>query len=183
MEWDKPKRRGKVFIDHNRNASGQTIASVYSVRPRPGAPVSVPITWDEVGQVATVRSPSATYGTGSPAMGPVRPGDRRWPAAGGGGGVARHRCGNRPVSTVGVDSPFPLGLIGVGTQSLSGAFPTMQRRIPDGLQTIRGRRCETGQPKEPDHVSSRTRRTLAGGTRRLQHPHAPPRRSRSTPAR
>ena len=52
MEWDKPKRRGKVFIDHNRNASGQTIASVYSVRPRPGAPVSVPITWDEVGQVA-----------------------------------------------------------------------------------------------------------------------------------
>jgi bifunctional non-homologous end joining protein LigD len=52
MEWDKPKRRGKVFIDHNRNASGQTIASVYSVRPQPNAPVSVPLTWEEVGQVA-----------------------------------------------------------------------------------------------------------------------------------
>ena len=52
MEWDKPKRRGKVFIDHNRNASGQTVASVYSVRPLPGAPVSVPLTWDEVGEVA-----------------------------------------------------------------------------------------------------------------------------------
>lgn len=52
MEWDKPKRTGKVFIDHNRNASGQTVASVYSVRPLPGAPVSVPITWDEVGDVA-----------------------------------------------------------------------------------------------------------------------------------
>lgn len=49
MEWDKPKREGKVFIDHNRNAFGQTVASVYSIRPRPGAPVSTPLTWDEVG--------------------------------------------------------------------------------------------------------------------------------------
>jgi bifunctional non-homologous end joining protein LigD len=52
MEWDKPKRRGKVFVDHNRNASGQTVASVYSVRPRPGAPVSAPLTWSEVGEVS-----------------------------------------------------------------------------------------------------------------------------------
>lgn len=51
MEWDKPRRRGKVFVDHNRNASGQTIASVYSVRPRPGAPVSVPVKWEEVGTI------------------------------------------------------------------------------------------------------------------------------------
>ena len=51
MEWDKPKRKGKVFIDHNRNAFGQTVASVYSVRPRPGAPVSAPLVWEEVGQV------------------------------------------------------------------------------------------------------------------------------------
>lgn len=52
MEWEKPKRKGKVFIDHNRNASGQTVASVYSVRPLPGAPVSAPLTWDEVGSMA-----------------------------------------------------------------------------------------------------------------------------------
>ncbi len=52
MEWDKPKRKGKVFVDHNRNASGQTVASAYSVRPRPGAPVSAPLTWSEVGEVA-----------------------------------------------------------------------------------------------------------------------------------
>ena len=52
MEWEKPKRKGRVFIDHNRNASGQTVASVYSVRPLPGAPVSAPLTWDEVGSVA-----------------------------------------------------------------------------------------------------------------------------------
>ncbi len=51
MQWDKPKRKGKVFVDHNRNAFGQTVASVYSVRPRPGAPVSVPMTWDEVGEI------------------------------------------------------------------------------------------------------------------------------------
>ena len=51
MEWDKPKRKGKVFVDHNRNAFGQTVASVYSVRPLPGAPVSAPLTWDEVGPV------------------------------------------------------------------------------------------------------------------------------------
>lgn len=52
MEWDKPKRKGKVFIDHNRNSSGQTVASAYSVRPRPGAPVAAPLKWDEVGEVA-----------------------------------------------------------------------------------------------------------------------------------
>jgi bifunctional non-homologous end joining protein LigD len=51
MEWDIPKRKGKVFIDHNRNASGQTIASVYSVRPWPQAQVSAPITWDELGTI------------------------------------------------------------------------------------------------------------------------------------
>jgi len=48
MEWDIPKRKGRIFIDHNRNAFGQTIASVYSVRPLPTAPVSLPITWEEV---------------------------------------------------------------------------------------------------------------------------------------
>ena len=52
MEWDKPKRKGKVFVDHNRDASGQTVASVYSVRPLPGAPVSAPLSWDEVGTVS-----------------------------------------------------------------------------------------------------------------------------------
>jgi bifunctional non-homologous end joining protein LigD len=51
MEWDIPKRVGKVFIDHNQNVGGKTIASVYSVRPRPGAPVSTPLLWSEVGEV------------------------------------------------------------------------------------------------------------------------------------
>jgi bifunctional non-homologous end joining protein LigD len=39
---------GRVLVDYNQNAWGQTLASIYSVRPRPGAPVSTPVTWREV---------------------------------------------------------------------------------------------------------------------------------------
>jgi bifunctional non-homologous end joining protein LigD len=46
-QWSKAKRRG-VLIDANQNGEGKTIASVYSVRPREGAPVSTPLRWDEV---------------------------------------------------------------------------------------------------------------------------------------
>jgi bifunctional non-homologous end joining protein LigD len=46
-EWSKAKRRG-VLIDANQNGEGKTIASVYSVRPRAGAPVSTPLRWDEL---------------------------------------------------------------------------------------------------------------------------------------
>jgi bifunctional non-homologous end joining protein LigD len=46
-EWSKSRRRG-VLIDSNQNGEGKTIASVYSVRPKPGAPVSTPLAWDEV---------------------------------------------------------------------------------------------------------------------------------------
>jgi bifunctional non-homologous end joining protein LigD len=46
-EWLKKKRRG-VLVDHRQNGWGKTIASVYSVRPRPGAPVSTPLRWKEL---------------------------------------------------------------------------------------------------------------------------------------
>ena len=46
-EWLKKKRSG-VLIDHRQNGHGKTIASVYSVRPKPGAPVSTPLAWDEL---------------------------------------------------------------------------------------------------------------------------------------
>jgi bifunctional non-homologous end joining protein LigD len=39
---------GRVLVDYNQNAWGRTLASVYSVRPRPQAPVSTPVTWEEV---------------------------------------------------------------------------------------------------------------------------------------
>jgi bifunctional non-homologous end joining protein LigD len=40
--------RGRVLVDYNQNAWGRTLASIYSVRPRPRAPVSTPVTWKEV---------------------------------------------------------------------------------------------------------------------------------------
>ncbi len=46
-EWSKAKRKG-VLIDANQNGPGRTIAFAYSVRPLPGAPVSAPVTWDEL---------------------------------------------------------------------------------------------------------------------------------------
>jgi bifunctional non-homologous end joining protein LigD len=46
-QWLKKKREG-VLVDHRQNGWGKTIASVYSVRPKPGAPVSTPLHWDEL---------------------------------------------------------------------------------------------------------------------------------------
>ncbi|WNZ07325.1 non-homologous end-joining DNA ligase [Streptomyces sp. 11x1] len=47
--WWKEERGAKIFVDYNQTARDRTIASAYSVRPRPHAPVSAPLTWDEVG--------------------------------------------------------------------------------------------------------------------------------------
>ena len=48
-QWLKKKRpEGAVLVDHRQNGHGKTIASVYSVRPRPGAPVSTPLRWEEL---------------------------------------------------------------------------------------------------------------------------------------
>jgi bifunctional non-homologous end joining protein LigD len=41
-------RRGRVFVDTNRNAYAQTVAPAYAVRARRGAPVSVPVDWNEL---------------------------------------------------------------------------------------------------------------------------------------
>ena len=51
--WWKEERGEKVFIDYNQNARDRTIASAYSVRPRPDAAVSAPVTWDELPDVET----------------------------------------------------------------------------------------------------------------------------------
>jgi len=48
-EYTVAKRpRGRVLVDYNQNAWGRTLASVYSVRPKPRASVSTPVTWEEV---------------------------------------------------------------------------------------------------------------------------------------
>ena len=49
--WWKEERGEKVFIDYNQNARDRTIASAYSVRGRPDATVSAPVTWDELPEV------------------------------------------------------------------------------------------------------------------------------------
>ncbi len=51
-KWWKEERGERIFVDYNQNARDRTIASAYSVRPKPGAPVSAPLTWDEVAEVA-----------------------------------------------------------------------------------------------------------------------------------
>jgi bifunctional non-homologous end joining protein LigD len=51
MEWDTRKRTGKVFLDANQNARHKNLACAYSPRAKPGAPVSMPLRWDEVGKV------------------------------------------------------------------------------------------------------------------------------------
>jgi bifunctional non-homologous end joining protein LigD len=44
-----------VLVDHRQNGWGKTIASVYSVRPKPGAPVSTPLRWEELDESVEPR--------------------------------------------------------------------------------------------------------------------------------
>ena len=48
LEWSVGKRTGKIFIDYNMNVRGKTLAAAYSPRGSPGAPISMPLTWDEL---------------------------------------------------------------------------------------------------------------------------------------
>jgi bifunctional non-homologous end joining protein LigD len=47
-EWEKAKRRGRTRLDYTQNAVNKTLVAPFSARPVPGAPVSVPIGWDEL---------------------------------------------------------------------------------------------------------------------------------------
>src|SRR5690606_22231131 len=49
------KRGQKIYLDYLQNREGQTAASVYSVRPKPGAPVSMPIEWEELDGDLSIR--------------------------------------------------------------------------------------------------------------------------------
>jgi bifunctional non-homologous end joining protein LigD len=48
LEWSVPKRTGKIFFDYNMNTRGKTLNVAYSPRGAAGAPVSMPLTWDEL---------------------------------------------------------------------------------------------------------------------------------------
>ncbi len=47
-EWAKRARKGKARLDYTQNAINKTLVGPYSTRPAPGAPVSMPIDWDEL---------------------------------------------------------------------------------------------------------------------------------------
>ena len=49
MDYSKDRRANQVLLDHNQIRYGQSTASIYSIRPHPGAPVSAPVTWEEIG--------------------------------------------------------------------------------------------------------------------------------------
>ncbi|GMA24059.1 hypothetical protein GCM10025864_18180 [Luteimicrobium album] len=53
--WWKEERGEAIFVDYNQNARDRTIASAYSIRPKPGAPVSTPVTWDELAELDDPR--------------------------------------------------------------------------------------------------------------------------------
>jgi len=55
-EYKVAKRpRGRVLVDYNQNAWGRTLASIYSIRPKPRATVSTPVTWKEVEKGITIE--------------------------------------------------------------------------------------------------------------------------------
>ena len=59
-KWWKEERGERVFVDYNQNARDRTIASAYSVRPKPGAPVSAPLTGTSCPTSSPRTSPCAT---------------------------------------------------------------------------------------------------------------------------
>jgi bifunctional non-homologous end joining protein LigD len=51
MDWAVVKRTGKIFLDHNMNSRGKTLASIYSPRVSAQASVSIPVRWEELDKI------------------------------------------------------------------------------------------------------------------------------------
>ena len=69
MDWTVEKRAGKIFLDHNQNVRGKTLASIYSPRVLPEAAVSMPLHWNELDEVypsefTILTSPARLAATG-----------------------------------------------------------------------------------------------------------------------
>jgi len=73
-KWWKEERGANVFVDYNQNAKDRTIASAYSVRARPDATVSTPVTWAELPDVQTEEFTLATVPARFAAVGDVHAG-------------------------------------------------------------------------------------------------------------
>jgi len=74
-----------VLVDHHQNGHGKTIASAYSVRPKPGAPVSTPLHWEELGEKVRPRD----FGMREALERVERHGDLFEPVLKGGQGIAQ----------------------------------------------------------------------------------------------
>jgi DNA ligase D len=72
--WWKEERGEKVFIDYNQNARDRTVCSSYSVRARPDATVSAPVTWDELADCETTDFTMATMPARFAALGDLHAG-------------------------------------------------------------------------------------------------------------
>jgi bifunctional non-homologous end joining protein LigD len=69
MEWSVPKRTGKIFLDYNMNVRGKTLNVAYSPRGVAGAPISMPLSWEELAsahpldfRITTVAERLAAHG-------------------------------------------------------------------------------------------------------------------------
>jgi DNA primase len=80
-KWWKEERGERIFVDYNQNARDRTIASAYSIRPKPGAPVSAPVTWDELPASSPRTSRSRRCRRASPRSATARRDRRQGPLA------------------------------------------------------------------------------------------------------
>ena len=194
-KWWKEERHG-VFLDYNQNAKDRTVASVYSVRPRPAATVSAPLTWDEVPDAElddfTLRTVPDRYarlgdvGAGiddrSFSLEPLQElvrrheaeglGDAPWPPnyAKQPGEPPRVQPSRRrmPADAPVTDPTAPRGRAG----SVARAFPSAPARNPDGTVPPTGRR-RSSQPLLVISQAADKADALAGLDRwRARHPDA-----------
>jgi len=191
-KWWKEERHG-VFLDYNQNAKDRTVASVYSVRPRPLATVSAPLLWSEVPDASledfTLRSVPARYarlgdvGAGLDARAfSLEPllelvarheteglGDAPWPPhyAKGSGEPPRVQPSKRPMPPPS-DPTAPRGRAG----SVAPAMPSPPARNADGTVPPTGRR-RSSQPLLVISQAADKADALAGLDRwRERHPEA-----------
>ncbi len=196
-KWWKEERHG-VFLDYNQNAKDRTVASVYSVRPRPSATVSAPLTWDEVPDAEledlTLRTVPSRHerlgdvGAGIDAVAhSLEPllelvarheaegeGDAPWPPnyAKQPGEPPRVQPSRRrmpdPAELTPTDPTAPRGRVG----SVARALPSAPARNPDGTVPPTGRRRST-QPLLVISQAADKADALAGLDRwRARHPEA-----------
>jgi bifunctional non-homologous end joining protein LigD len=149
-EMSKAARAGKIFIDYLRNARGATAVAAYSTRAKPPAPVSVPLTWEELS--ARTRADAYTVETVPQRLAGLRadPWARYWTLrqslSGATGGAANRSGGSGASSpaTSGAGSTAKSATSKPATKpaTKSGSKPASKAaKKPEGREAGRGRRA------------------------------------------